>query len=708
MYPRFRLLILIALLSLGVLSISAAQGAQQTFATGQRAVFQAAGAVLEERSGVKPFEDLARGFLVAEGIQGESEEQMMRYAVRTPEDKKWDYRWCDGRYDLVVTMSPSGSGETRVGVVSKIEGYLAPFYLLTRPPMWLGRESKGVLEQEILNAIEDKLSELRTTGKITLHPRPTAQPKPYEPGILSAPNAPWTANVNAVVNDSTTTNHQNETSVAVKGDTIYVSWNDYRGKTRTYAGFARSTNRGTTWTNQFIGNYASTSQWGYDTYVNLGRGDTVYVCVERYNSSVRDSLYRSPDAGNTWLAPVDFGTIGSVDKCYGDADPPYLYHTYTDFASGAVIRFSRSTNGGSSFSSAVAVDRSSNTSQGSQPRAGRGDTLYVVWGMDDRFTSGWTTNFDVFVRRSPDRGATWPDTERVIMRCDNNYGIFRWRHLPMPAFDVNRQNGDLYVANADADSTAPRHFRMKFTRSTDAGMTWSPQVRLDAPAGADTFSAIFPWIEVSPGVPPTGGRVYVTWISTKGGNSNLGCFGRVSTDRGVTFLPEEQISDTLVRPDSLPSGSFAVIIGDYIGCRATNTYIAAAWCDNRNQTRSPSGREDVYVSTRLHPSGIEEGRSVFASAFPIAVELLPAQPNPAGGRVTLRYGLPREENVLLQVYDLTGHRVRTLADGPQTAGYHTALWDGRNHIGRLAPSGVYFYRLQAGSESKVGKLVLAR
>ena len=696
------------LLGLAGLLVPLAQASQGTLPADQRAVFKAASAVLEERIGARPFGDLQKGFLVAEGIQGESEEQMMRYAVRTPEDEQWDYRWCDGRYDLVVTMSPSGPGETRVGVVSKIEGYLAPFYLLTRPPMWMERESKGILEAEILNAIGDKLAEINTTGKITLHPRPTAKPGPEAPGILSAPNAPWTANVNAVVNDSTNTNHQNETSVAVKGDTIYVSWNDYRGKTRTYAGLGRSTNRGATWTNQFVGAYAGNTIWGYDTYVNIGRGDTVYVCVERYSSSVRDSLYRSPNAGNTWLAPVDFGTVGSVDKCYGDADPPYLYHTYTDFTTSGTIRFSRSTDGGASFSSAFAVDRSSTTSQGSQPRAGRGDTVYVVWGLDNRYGTSWTVNYDDMIRRSPDRGATWPDTERVIGRFDNNYGIFRWRHLPMPAFDVNRQNGDLYVANCDADSTAPRHFRMRFTRSTDAGMTWSTQVRLDAPAGADTFSAIFPWIEVSPGVPPTGGRVYVTWISTKGGNSNLGCFGRVSTDRGVTFLPEEQISDTLVRPDSLPSGSFAVIIGDYIGCRATNTYIATAWCDNRNQTRTPSGREDVYVSTRLHPSGVEEGRPVFTSAVPIAVELLPAQPNPTGGRVTLRYGLPREGNISLRIYDLTGHLVRTLADGSQTAGYHTALWDGRNHLGRHTPSGIYFYRLQAGSKSKVGKFVLAR
>jgi hypothetical protein len=515
--------------------------------------------------------------------------------------------------------------------------------------------------------------------------------------------------VNAVVNDTGSRNHQNETSVAVKGDTIYVSWNDYRGYTRTYAGLGRSTNRGATWTNQFVGAYAGNSIWGYDTYVNLGRGDTIYVGVERYGGGCNDSLYRSPNAGNTWLAPVNLGTVGSVDKCYGEADPPYLYHTYTDFTTSGTIRFSRSTNGGASFSSAVEVDRSTTTSQGSQPRAGRGDTVYVAWGMDSRYTGSWTTNFDVFVRRSPDRGATWPDTERVVGRFDNNYGIFRWRHLPMPAFDVNRQNGDLYIANADADSTSPRHFRMKFTRSTNAGMTWSTQVRLDAPAGADTFSAIFPWIEVTPGIPPTGGHVYVIWQSTKGGGSRLGTFARVSTDRGVTFLPEEQISDTLVRPDSLPgSGVFATIIGDYIGCRANSNYIAAAWCDNRNQARTPSGREDVYVSTRLHPSGVEEGRPALAERAPSALELLPSRPNPAQGEVTLRFGLPWDRDVTLTLYDLSGRLVRTLASGQRKAGYHAVSWDARDESGAPAPSGVYLYRLKAGSESKVGKFVLTR
>jgi hypothetical protein len=294
------------------------------------------------------------------------------------------------------------------------------------------------------------------------------------------------------------------------------------------------------------------------------------------------------------------------------------------------------------------------------------------------------------------------------MRYDNNYGLFRWRHLPMPAFDVNRQNGDLYVACADKDSSTSK-FRMKFTRSTDAGMTWSTQVRLDAASTPDTFSAIFPWIEVTPGVPPAGGHVYVIWISTKGGNSRIGCFGRVSTDRGVTFLPEEQISDTLVRPDTLPNSSyFAQIIGDYIGCRATSTYIAAAWCDNRNQARVPTGREDVYTSKRIHPSGVEEGRPVSSGRIPVSVELLPAQPNPARGEVSFRFGLPAELPVKLQVYDLSGRLVQTLVSGNQPSGYHTVRWDSRDASGRPLSTGVYLLRLQAGSYSALKQVVLLR
>ena len=53
-------------------------------------------------------------------------------------------------------------------------------------------------------------------------------------------------------------------------------------------------------------------------------------------------------------------------------------------------------------------------------------------------------------------------------------------------------------------------------------------------------------------------------------------------------------------------------------------------------------------------------------------------PNPFNPSTTIRYQLPRDQEVRLSVYGLTGQLVRELVHARRTAGYHSATWDGRN------------------------------
>jgi uncharacterized repeat protein (TIGR01451 family) len=88
---------------------------------------------------------------------------------------------------------------------------------------------------------------------------------------------------------------------------------------------------------------------------------------------------------------------------------------------------------------------------------------------------------------------------------------------------------------------------------------------------------------------------------------------------------------------------------------------------------------------------------------PSAVALLPVAPNPVSASARLRYELPEATAVRLQVFDLLGRRVATLADGEKPAGRHEVTWTGS----RLAP-GTYFVRLQAGSTAQTQMLRLVR
>jgi sugar lactone lactonase YvrE len=93
---------------------------------------------------------------------------------------------------------------------------------------------------------------------------------------------------------------------------------------------------------------------------------------------------------------------------------------------------------------------------------------------------------------------------------------------------------------------------------------------------------------------------------------------------------------------------------------------------------------------------------------PEAFGLEQSYPNPFNPSTTIRYALPEASNVSLVVYNLLGQQVRTLVSGAQGPGYHTVVWDGRDAAGRMAATGVYIYRLQAGGFVQVRKMLFAK
>ena len=70
-------------------------------------------------------------------------------------------------------------------------------------------------------------------------------------------------------------------------------------------------------------------------------------------------------------------------------------------------------------------------------------------------------------------------------------------------------------------------------------------------------------------------------------------------------------------------------------------------------------------------------------------------PNPFAANTQLSYSLPQAADVEIDVYDVAGHRVRTLVRRDEGAGVHNAVWNGFDDAGTPAPSGLYFCRLRA-------------
>lgn len=81
---------------------------------------------------------------------------------------------------------------------------------------------------------------------------------------------------------------------------------------------------------------------------------------------------------------------------------------------------------------------------------------------------------------------------------------------------------------------------------------------------------------------------------------------------------------------------------------------------------------------------------------PRAFALHANQPNPFRGTTVIPFDLPVETPVRLEVFDLLGRRVATLADATYPAGSHAMEWDMRDAAGGTVWPGVYVYRMSAG------------
>lgn len=117
-------------------------------------------------------------------------------------------------------------------------------------------------------------------------------------------------------------------------------------------------------------------------------------------------------------------------------------------------------------------------------------------------------------------------------------------------------------------------------------------------------------------------------------------------------------------------------------------YVAAS--DGELSTRS----QEIFTFTTSAVTRTDE-----EAAVPERYAVSQNYPNPFNPATTIRYDVPERSRVILVVYDDVGRHVVTLLDEEKEAGRYEVGWDGRNDAGHQVGSGVYFYRLFAGSGS---------
>ena len=90
------------------------------------------------------------------------------------------------------------------------------------------------------------------------------------------------------------------------------------------------------------------------------------------------------------------------------------------------------------------------------------------------------------------------------------------------------------------------------------------------------------------------------------------------------------------------------------------------------------------------------------------VALLQNHPNPFNASTVISYYLPSPAQVSLRICNLAGQEITTLQAGHQAAGAHQIWWDGKDANGRPVPSGVYLYRLEAGTAVQTRQMTVVR
>lgn len=204
------------------------------------------------------------------------------------------------------------------------------------------------------------------------------------------------------------------------------------------------------------------------------------------------------------------------------------------------------------------------------------------------------------------------------------------------------------------------------------GGGWSDTAAITTDEGSDSQPSI--------GIDPCG-WTWVAWTSNRDGDPNI----YVSHNHGSGWSAGERVtSDTAwdIHPYILSDESRRIWV---------------LWQSSRK------GRYDIYSAYNATP-GVEEQSSV----SPVAFRLSSNCPNPFNSHTAIKYQIPGRMFVTLRVYNLLGQPVRTLVAGERESGRHSVCWNGRNEGGVAVPSGVYYYRIEAGELSETKKLLFLR
>ncbi|MGB3478677.1 MAG: T9SS type A sorting domain-containing protein [bacterium] len=429
--------------------------------------------------------------------------------------------------------------------------------------------------------------------------------------------------------------------------------------------------------------------------VIAGSGSFIYAACEGYYSGYPCiGVYRSSNYGQSWQFVTGWYYSSSTYEAYFPSiavTSSYVVVTYDRRENGALaaVFCARIPRGGST-ATFYAVD---DPDRGTSDITAYGSTVYCVYRYN---YSG--SDWDIEFKHSTNGGATW--SSRVTVA-----GLWPIS-LPLELPKICAVTSNILVATWQHSSSGT--YRVDWSKSTNGGSSWSA-------SGMFTAQLWYPDVTANQNTYLITCQSYSTNILTYVYTFDSGNSWSAHTGLSGSRYPQCAYGNGFYRavytrnsrvyysaassPDQLGNGGaitdLATAQNDALGIIPISSPTSlCVWKDSRNGTSIYSDQGEV---------GIEEN-----IAKNTAIRSLVISPTLVSDYVTIRYELQMPADITIEIFDITGRKIKTLEKGIQSAGNHILKWYLQDDIQCPVPSGVYFIKFKSDSDSDTKQIVVLK
>ncbi len=410
------------------------------------------------------------------------------------------------------------------------------------------------------------------------------------------------------------------------------------------------------------------SSWGAPTSspTTTNTLRSVYFATTSNGSAVGDAgtIFNTTDGGANWVANSQSGSI-TTNALRGVA----FSSSTNGVAVGASGTILRTTDGGASWTSITPLPQ----------------TSYQLWGVLFRdINNGCAVGGGGVVETTSDGGGSWT----------LQAGVTGSPELHAISFINGTSNGWTISTSG------------KIYQTTDGGVSWTQQT---SPTTAQLYGIFF--TSVSNGTivgDATSGTSAIVTTTNGGLPVELASFSASvvnGTSVNLTWKTDTEVNNYGFNVERSSTNSGWQKIGFVAGSGNSNSPKNYSFADN------PTGGTSFrYRLKQIDVNGdFKYYDAVSVNLTPSTqAQLLQNSPNPFNPSTTIKFYIPNTSDVTIKIYDILGREITTLINQQTTAGYHNVYWNGRDSRGEDVASGVYLYRLTAGSFSETKKMNLLK